>query len=88
MARLRALMGADYGELTAGKGLCLKASLGRAATPSEEIEKSAGGGAFPGSGFQYSTSILQECIYSRPAYPIVFGRIGIPVVHENSLGMR
>ena len=44
---------------------CKRSTSG--AAPSEAIEKAAGGGTFPGFGFQYPTSILQECIYSYPA---------------------
>ena len=89
--RRRALAGAEYGALSQlGKGyfLLLEASARRAATPSGAREKAAGGGAFPGFGFQNPTSILHKCVRLCSACLIVLGGIGIPAAHESSPGMR
>lgn len=63
------MAGAEYGDaLLAGKKVVPPLWLEkRTAAPSGAIEKSAGGGAFPGFGSQDPTSVLQECIYSCPA---------------------
>ena len=54
--------------------LSLKASDWTHSRPVRGDGKAAGGGAFLGLEFQYPISVLQECMYSRPACHDYFRR--------------
>lgn len=64
-ASLRALIDGRINRL--GRSICSHRLPGRAVAPLVTMKKTAFCGSFPGFGFQYPTSVLQECIYSiRP----------------------
>lgn len=54
-------------DLTDWKEVCLQRPAGRVAAPLRVMKQATVGGSFPGLGFQYPTSVSQECIYSCPA---------------------